>query len=308
MKVSVIIPNYNGEALLKENLPKVLEAMGGGSEIIIVDDGSKDKSAFIVLNIKSKSKIPIRLLKNEQNTGFSSTVNKGVRKAKGDIVFLLNTDAYPDKDFLKPLIEDFKNPNVFAVGCLDKSLENGKTILRGRGIGKWEKGFLVHSKGRTDKNNTLWASGGSSAFRKSLWNKLGGMDEIYDPFYWEDIDICYRALKSGYKVFFDPRSVIFHEHNKGAIRRSYSEFGIRAIAYKNQFIFVWKNATDLSLQIKHVLFLPYHFVRAVKNRDLAFFVGFFKAFVLLPKIIKSSFKVQKAFILSDSKLIEGFKQ
>lgn len=308
MKVSVIIPNYNGEVLLKENLPKVVEAMVKDSEIIIVDDGSKDDSCSIVLNLKSKTQLPVRLFRNEKNMGFSSTANKGVRNAKGDIVFLLNTDAYPDKNFLVPILEDFKDPQVFAVGCLDKSLENGRTVLRGRGVGKWQKGFLVHSKGRTDKNNTLWASGGSSAFRKSLWIKLGGLDEIYNPFYWEDIDISYRALKSGYKILFDPRSIIFHEHHKGAIRRGYSEFAIRTIAYKNQFIFVWKNATDFFLQIKHVLFLFYHFGRAIKNRDLAFFLGFFKAFVLLPKIIKSSFKVQKDFILSDSKVIEGFRE
>ena len=47
----------------------------------------------------------------------------------------------PEKDFLKPLMEHFNDESVFAVGCMDKSIENGKTVLRGRGIGKWKKGF-----------------------------------------------------------------------------------------------------------------------------------------------------------------------
>lgn len=304
MKISIVIPNYNGEELLKKNLPKLFTAISEHKdyEIIVVDDGSKDGSVNF---LKSQNVI---ILKNSKNLGFSSTVNKGVKNAKSEIVFLLNSDAYPDKDFFKPILEDFKDPQVFAVGCLDKSLENGKVVLRGRGIGKWSKGFLVHSKGDINKRNTLWANGGSAAFRKSIWQKLGGFDEIYSPFYWEDIDISYRALKSGYKIIFDPKSVIFHDHSQGAIKRNYSQFTIRVISYRNQFIFVWKNATDFTLQIKHILFLPYHLARAFKNRDAAFFIGFFKALVLLPKIVKSSFNVQRQFVKKDKAVMKVFEK
>lgn len=300
--ISVVIPNYNGEYLLKKNLPEVFKALIGSFEVIVVDDGSKDGS------IEFLKKQKVRLLRNLENMGFSTTVNKGVKAARGEIVVLLNTDVVPQRNFLNPLVSHFKDPSIFAVGCLDRSLEKGKVIKRGRGIGKWSKGFLVHARGEVNKSNTLWASGGSSAFRKTVWNKLGGLNEIYNPFYWEDIDISYRALKLGYKIVFEKESIVNHQHEKGAIKKSYSEFKIKTVAYRNQFIFVWENATDLWLQLSHILFLPYHFIRALISKDLAFFLGFMNAFVLLPKIIKSSFKYQKDFIKSDRQVIGDFSK
>lgn len=302
MNISVIIPNYNGAKLLEKNLPKVLEAVSfykkGKAEIIIVDDASTDNSLDLV---KDKNVV---VLKNEKNLGFSSTVNKGVGKARGDIIVLLNTDVYPQENFLEPLLKRFEDESVFAVGCLDKSAEGGKIVERGRGLGEWKRGFLIHRRGEVDKTNTLWVSGGSGAFRKSIWDKLGGLNELYNPFYWEDIDLSYRALKSGYKIFFEPKSVVFHEHEKGSIKEKYTSSQIKAIAYRNQFIFVKENATDYDLKFKHLAWLLYHFIKALISGDKAFFIGYFKFLVLLPKVIKSSLNYQKLFIFSDKQVIE----
>ncbi len=305
MNVSIVIPNYNGARLLEKNLEKVFDAVNyykkGKVEIIIVDDASTDNSLDI---IKDKN---VAIFKNEKNLGFSSTVNNGVKEAKEDILVLLNTDVVPEKGFLQPLISHFNDESVFAVGCMDKSIESGKTVLRGRGVGKLKRGFLVHKRGEIDKTNTLWVTGGSGAFRKSIWNKLGGFNEIYNPFYWEDIDLSYRAIKSGYKILFESKSVVVHEHEKGAIIEKFSSFKIKTIAYRNQFIFVWENATDISLQFLHVLWLPYHFLKAMLRGDAAFFLGFVKAFILIPKIIKSRLKSQKMFVKTDYEIVKEFE-
>ena len=189
---------------------------------------------------------------------------------------------------------------------MDKSIEGEKSVLRGRGIGKWEKGFLSHSRGEVGKHNTLWVSGGSGAFRKSIWDKLGGLNELYNPFYWEDIDIAYRALKSGYILVFEPKSVVVHEHAKGAIQSHYTPYDIKKIAYRNQFMFVWINATDLYLQFIHFLWLPYHFLKAFLVKDFAFFAGFFLASIRMPKILQTSFKVQRLFVKSDREVMQAF--
>ena len=303
MTLSAIIPNYNGEEILKKNLQKVIDAVGN-AEIIVVDDASSDDSLNVLDSFGSKLKV----IRNEKNFGFSSTVNRGVKAAKGDIVILLNTDVIPEKGFLSPLLSHFKNDKVFAVGCMDKSMENGKTVLRGRGIGFWKRGFLVHARGEVNKTNTLWVSGGSGAFRKSIWEKLHGFNSFYNPFYWEDIDLSYRAIKSGYRILFEPKSIVVHEHEKGAIKKNFSLFKIKSIAYRNQFIFIWKNATDLNLQFSHLFWLPYHFVKAFIGADLAFFKGFFSAFIILPKIIKDSLEDQKLFVLKDNQVVAAFKQ
>ncbi len=215
MNISVIIPNYNGLSLLKANLSSIVAILQqykkGESELIIVDDASVDESVSYLETVKNESKnISLTILTNAKNLGFSPTVNKAVKKAKGEIVILLNTDVVPEKNFLIPLLSHFKDETVFGVGCMDRSIENGKEVMRGRGIGKWEKGFLNHQAGSLDKKNTLWVSGGSGAFSKKIWDKLGGLDELYAPFYYEDIDISYRALKSGYKTVFEPEAIVRH--------------------------------------------------------------------------------------------------
>jgi len=313
--ISVIIPNYNGQSLLQKNLPRVFKSVSSYEnkliEIIACDDCSADNSLGILNRLKTKMQslypdINLKIIKNKKNLGFSSNVNQGAKNAKGEILVLLNTDVCPENNFLTPLLECFKDSSIFAVGCMDKSMENGKTILRGRGAGSWKKGFLVHSRGDIDQTDTLWVSGGSGAFRKSIWDKLSGLDSLYDPFYWEDIDLSYRALKSGYKILFEPKSVVVHEHEKGIIKGKYSLSKIKTITYRNQFIFVWKNATDISLQLAHLFWLPYHFFKALFRGDYLFFAGFFSALLRLPWIISSSFCAQKYFTKSDKAVISNF--
>ncbi len=317
MNISIVIPNYNGSELLKKNLPKIFEELKnyekGKNEIIVVDDGSLDDSIKVLKDFRNEYK-NLKVFENEKNLGFSSTVNKGVSKTDSDIIILLNTDVCPQKGFLEPLLKNFEDdpstssgePSVFAVGCLEKSIEGKDIVLRGRGIGKWEKGFLIHRRGEVDKTNTLWVSGGSGAFKKSIWDKLGGLNELYNPFYYEDIDLSYRALKSGYKIFFEPKSVVFHEHEKGAIKEKYTSSQIKEIAYRNQFIFVKENATDINLKFMYFIWLPYHFLKALLRRDWPFFIGYFKALVLMPKVIKSSLTYQKTFIKKDSEVIKNY--
>lgn len=274
MKASIIIPNKNGAGLLQKNLPYVLAA-AKDAEVIVADDASGDNS----LEILKKEFPSVRVLRKACHDGFGSTVNAGVKEARGDIVVLLNTDVRPEQNFLAPLIKHFKDTTVFGVGCLERSYENGKVILRGRGEARWEKGFFVHSRGEVNKTTTAWVSGGSSAFRKSIWEKLGGMDTLYDPFYWEDIDLSFRARKAGYNILFEPASVVVHEHEQGIIKQDYSPFQIKTIAYRNQFLFIWKHIPDINIWLEHFFWTPVRLLQALFSGDFALLVGFGKAIV-----------------------------
>lgn len=313
MKLSIIIPNYNGEGLLRKNLPKVIDAVKnykeGKVEIIIPDDASSDGSIDFLKKYASEIKeknITFTYLENKENKGFSGNVNSGVKIATGDILILLNSDVIPEKEFLPPLLSHFSDKQVFAVGCMDKSIEDGKIVLRGRGIGRWGKGFLSHGAGDLNKKNTLWAGGGSSAFRKSMWDKLGGLNEIYNPFYWEDIDLSYRALKSGYKIVFEKESVVVHEHSKGAIKTHNSQTRINKIAFRNQILFVWLNITDPFLLINHFFRLVYMLVKAILTRDWLVLQSFFQAFLLFPSVSLSRDKSKRMFVVSDKALLKQF--
>lgn len=311
MNVSIIIPSYNSAQMLKNNLPHVLAACkyyilttGKDAEIITVDDCSTDNSLHIINDFKRiHNKISLQVITSNKNYGFSSSVNKGIKEAKFEIVVLLNTDVKPEKNFLQNLVKHFKNEEVFAVGCMDKSIENDSLVLRGRGLGRWKRGFLTHKRGNVNKPYTLWVSGGSSAFNKSIWKRLGGMHEIYDPFYWEDIDISYRALKAGYKIYFEKESIVTHLHDLGVIKNNYSAQQIKTVSYRNQIIFAWINMSDLDLIIKHIVWLPFNLLSALLRHDSAFLKGFIQALLKLNKIFKLRQFTQNLKNISDQAVI-----
>jgi len=310
MDISIIVPNYNGEALLEENIPKITDAVDGYKkgkiEIIIPDDGSTDRSIPVIHELIRKNKhkaIAIRYVENRKNKGFSGNVNSGVKLATGDILLLLNTDIIPRKGFLEPLLTHFADENVFGVGCVDESIEKGTTVLRGRGLGAWKRGFLVHRAGVVTKTNTLWVSGGSSAFKKAIWDKLGGLDALYNPFYWEDIDLSYRAKKAGYTVVIEPKSRVIHEHEKGSIQTSQKPFHIRKIAFRNQFFFVWLNITDMYFILSHIFWLPVYLIKTLISGDSAFLFGFLSALGRLPEVLRHRKRLKRLSIKTDRDVI-----
>jgi GT2 family glycosyltransferase len=100
-------------------------------------------------------------------------------------------------------------------------------------------------------HDTFWVSGGSGVFRRNIWMKLGGMDEkLFTPFYWEDVDLGYRALKRGYGLSWDPDAKVLHLHESTISRfpKKYTQ----KIMERNQLLFNWKNLTSTNLTKKHV--------------------------------------------------------
>lgn len=295
--VSIIIPNWNGKILLEKYLPK-LSRIPKITEIIIVDDHSTDDSVGLIHKLDPK----IKLIIHPKRFGYASSVNDGVASSKSELVLLINTDIDPDENFLSPLIRHFSDKSVFAVGCLDRSHENGQVFTRGRGLAQWKNGFYQHSRGETDKTDTAWVSGGSGIFRKSIWDKLGGMDDIYNPFYWEDIDLSYRARKNGYKLIFEPQSIVDHYHESGAIKECFTDNYIKQISARNQFVFIWKNLANKRIWIVHLINLPIYIVRSIFHGEWFFIVGFFRAIVLIPKIIYRRKLQSNNILVNDNRL------
>lgn len=309
MKIEVLIPNYNGFELISKNLKFVAEAMSSfkDSKITIIDDFSSDREQENLENFINEfnktSKTTVKLLKNKKNYGFASAVDNGAFASNADLLVLLNTDVVPEKNFLIPILNHFvSNEKLFGVGCMDKSIENNKIILRGRGLGSFKKGIVQHSKGDVGNSSTFWISGGSCVVKREIFIKLGGFDTIYNPFYWEDIDLSYRAVKSGYDILFEKESVVEHRHSEGSIKKHYSDKKIKTVAYRNQFIFLWKNITDINLIYSHMLWLPYHVLTAILRGDLAFINGFLLAVVYFPAIILRRARQKKMYVRKDRDL------
>jgi GT2 family glycosyltransferase len=302
MNFSIIIPNYNGINLLKKNLP-IISKIFRNQEIIISDDLSQDDSLEYIRKTFPNFKIII----NTKNCGFSTTVNKAVENCKNDLFLLLNSDAFPNK-FNYDVINKFNDDKLFALGFLQIENKNKKSSRSGRGTGRFQKGFLYHQKGNTNKYNTLWASGGSAIFRKSIWNKLGGLYEIYNPFYWEDIDICYRAWKCGYKIFFDNQNSFFHIQHDSSIRLAYKSEFIKKISYRNQIYFVWCNITDINYLLQHLVYLPIHLIQSILRRDYVFITAFFEAIQNIKQILRYRCFNKSIFKLKDNEIFQLFRE
>ncbi|MBX4205571.1 glycosyltransferase family 2 protein [Candidatus Microgenomates bacterium] len=288
LTVSIIIPNYNGRELLEKHLPFVLKAKSNKAnkirEIIIIDDKSTDDSiSFLQKNFKDS----VKLIKHTKNRGFPATVNTGARSAKGELLCLLNTDVSPMENFLVATLNDFKDTKVFGV-----SFNEQKT---GYTIGKFIDGFIIFDGQSPEKTTqeTFWISGGSGIFRRDIWMKLGGFDEkLLSPFYWEDIDLCYRAQKRGYKLLWEPKSIVSHEHE--STMSKLSQKYVSRIRERNQLLFIWKNLTSQRLFRKHIQGLVARIIR-----HPGYIKVVFAAITKIGLTLKLKYKEKKESTVSD---------
>jgi len=313
MTVDIIIPNYNGANLFEKNLPKVWSALQKyKGKIIVVDDGSKDSDKkhleSIIASCKKRG-MNIHYVFHLENKGFSSAVNTGARESDAEFIVLLNSDVLPTEHFLENPLKLLSNdPKLIAVGCMDRSVEGEDVVLRGRGLAQWKNGFVQHSRGEVNASSTFWVSGGSSVFRRAIYQKLGGMDEIYNPFYWEDIDLSYRAQKAGYQLYFDKSSVVEHYHSEGAIKKNFKVSKVTTTAYRNQLIFIWKNISDRKLLASHFLRLPMTLLQAAIRRDKNLISGFILALLKLPAIIDKRQKQKILYKVADPVILNSFHE
>lgn len=291
MKVSIVIPNWNGAEKLRRNLPKVLKVRGV-SEVIVSDDASTDDSVEVVQKHFSK----VKLIKREKNGGFSSNVNTGVSHASGDLIFLLNTDAVPETDCLEHILFHFKTKGVFSVG------------FNTGGSWSWAKfkdGFFWHQVAKEvpkEAHQTLWVSGGSGVFRKKIWDKLGGLDELFNPFYEEDVDLGYRASKGGYINLWEPKAKVEHYKETGVIKENFTESTVAKIAQRNQLIFIWKNITSKKLFNQHISELIKKLISNPK-----YFMIFFAAFKSINKIANKRDVEKKQAKVSDEEILDKYQ-
>lgn len=209
---SVVIPTYNAERLL----PEVLDALAAQSfrdaEVIVVDDASSDNSAQLV-----GERYPwVRLIVNRRNGGFVQSCNTGAAAARGRYIVLLNNDTAPEPAWLAELAKAaVAHPEAAVIASklllYDRrdTLHTTGDLLRTDGIpvnrGVWEQ-----DAGQYDHATAVFSGcGGASAYRKDVWQALGGFDEDF-WMYLEDVDFGFRAQLMGFKAVFAPRARVYH--------------------------------------------------------------------------------------------------
>lgn len=241
-KIDIVIPTHNGLPLLRKHLPATIKNSPEISSVIVIDNGSADGTPEYLKKFSN-----IKLIQNATNLGFTSAINQGVDASNADLVVLLNNDVSPHQNYLKSALSFFKDMNVFAVTFSEENSSWPQV--------HWKNGKIQYTNGvdREHPRLSLWASGGSSILRRSIWNELGGFNEIYNPGYQEDIDLGWRAYQQGYKIVWDPASKVSHQHETSFSKLNHKF--VNFLKQRNELLFHWLNISDTILKAEHLKFL-----------------------------------------------------
>jgi GT2 family glycosyltransferase len=267
MDLSVIIVNYNVRQFLENALTSIKRAMEGmDGEIIVVDNASDDGSTEMV-----RTKFPdVVLLENPRNEGFARANNTGLRRARGRNFLLINPDTIVQEDTLRVMLRFFdETPDAGLAGCKilnpDGSFQlpcrrsfptpwvaftkiAGLSALfpRSRLFGRYNLTYL-----NPDETYPVEAVSGSfMMMRREAYERVGGLDETFFM-YGEDLDLCYRVARAGFRVYYVASTKIVHFKGESTRRSDIDE--VRHF-YEAMEIFVEKHFSHSAL-VKFLLTL-----------------------------------------------------
>lgn len=212
---SVVVPTYNGRALLKTCLSSV-ERHGPSDasiEVIVSDDGSTDGTPEWLADAHPR----VRLVRSETNRGFCAAANAGIAAARGEFIQLLNNDAEVTTGWLEAGLAPFEDPTVGSVAPL-VLVRSDPTRVDSAGDSYAFVGWP--SKRGHGEPASIWAnrppdrvfgaSGSSAFYRAAVLRSVGAFDPLFGSYY-EDVDLAFRLRWAGYACAFAPGCVVLHE-------------------------------------------------------------------------------------------------
>jgi GT2 family glycosyltransferase len=246
LKIAVVLLNWNGQKLLEQFLPTLVQ-YSPEATIYVADNASTDDSVVYL-----KASFPtIKIIQNSSNLGFAGGYNAALQNIEADILALVNTDIEVTKNWLAPIIStfenepktaiiqpkirDYKNPEYFeyagaAGGFIDYF---GYPYCRGRIFNTIEKDTYQYE----DDCDIFWASGACFFIRNSVYKELGGFDSDFFA-HQEEIDLCWRAKNKGYSVKYNSKSIVYHiggaTLNQGNPKKTF-------LNYRNSLMMLTKN-------------------------------------------------------------------
>jgi GT2 family glycosyltransferase len=214
--ISIIIANFNGEQFINNCLNSVLKSSYKNIELIIIDDGSTDKSTKLISKYLKDSRV--LSIKNESNLGAAASRNKAINVSNGKIIIFLDNDTKVQKDWIDQLIKPIISDNSIGAAqslIFDYSKENlvqnagGKLIPHTGWLipdNQWIKKTKINFQ---TKYPLIVAISAALAVRRDVIKRINGFDEK-EGVYTEDLDLSWRIWLLGYKVVLAPDSVVYH--------------------------------------------------------------------------------------------------
>lgn len=196
MKVSLYIPCFNAQETIRPCLEAVLKQEYLLKEVLVVDDGSSDKTIKIV------SEYPVKIIRHKANKGLAAARNTAIKNLKADFVASLDADCVPEPDWLECLMGRFNSPKIAGVG--------GK-LLEAYSSSVFDIWRSVHMRQywKDKERSPPFLFGSNSVFCKKVLINIGCYDERFKNNY-EDVDICSRLKKAGYSLAYVPKAQVKH--------------------------------------------------------------------------------------------------
>ena len=246
MKVTIIIPNYNGKHFMEPCLKSLAEQTCKDFKILVVDNASTDGSVEYM-----KEEYPeIETLVLEKNYGFSKAVNVGIRHADTPYVLLLNNDTTVEPHFVLEMIRAIERSRyIFSVSSKMIQMYHPEQIDSAGDLYTVIGWGICRGAGRSITNYTedceiFSACAGAAIYRRELFKKIGYFDENHFA-YLEDIDVGYRAKIYGYKNVYCPSALVYHV-GSGTSGSKYNAFKVKLSARNNIYV-NYKNMPALQL-------------------------------------------------------------
>jgi O-antigen biosynthesis protein len=248
--VTIVIPVFNHLDLTYRCLNAILQnTQYPHYEIVLVDDGSIDGTTEYLKKLRTEK---IKTLFHDKNLGIVDGCNSGAGIASGDYLLFLNSDTEVQPGWLTSLVRFAeRTPDCGAVGSKlifpnGKLQEAGSIIFSDGGGESYGRDMDPNDPKFNFAREVDYCSGAALLVRRDLWKQIGGFDRRFAPAYYEDPDLCFEIRSRGYKVYYQPKSVVIH--HEGQTAGTDLQSGYKRFQVANQPKFVEKWATELQDQ------------------------------------------------------------
>jgi riboflavin kinase/FMN adenylyltransferase len=305
-KATIAILNYNTVTYLQDFLPSVGYSSQSEFDLLIIDNASEDDSVNYVSEWHPEAKV----ITLSENYGFAKGYNKGLSQVDTPYIVLLNSDVQVSENWLDPLIAHLDdNPDVAVVMPKIRSYAD-KDKFEYAGAAGGHMDYLAYpfcrgrifdtvekDEGQYDSEQEIfWASGAACVIRTEVFKSLGGFDSDYFA-HQEEIDLCWRILRSGYTIKAIPTSIVYHV---GGGSLDYSSPQKLYLNFRNNLFTLFKNDSVANLLWK----LPMRFILDIIAAFKYLLLGNIKAFLA---IIKAglSFSGSIPMLIKKRKLVQS---
>lgn len=294
-KVAVVILNWNNKYFLEKFLPSVYNSNFSNVEFIIGDNASTDDSIAFVQEYYPQ----IRIIRNKENYGFAGGYNEILKQVVSDYYVLLNSDVEVTPSWIEPVITMMERENYAAAQPKIRAYHKKESFEHAGAAGGYIDAYgypfcqgrilqvMEVDKGQYNQEKEIfWATGAALFIRSSVWKELGGFDADFFA-HMEEIDLCWRLKKMGYRVGYCPDSVVYHVGggtlNTSNPKKTYLNFRNNLVMLQKNLPFttaVWIIFVRLWLDLLALLYFvvkrKFSDAWAVSRAHQYFFLNFFK--------------------------------